>query len=67
MAMAGQADGMRLTRAAFAIMIKFSDLADDFQTMQDLVQMEDDPAEIKDTIANAINAQEILNCWKSAS
>jgi len=30
MAMAGTADGLKLTRAAFAIMIKFSDLSDDF-------------------------------------
>jgi hypothetical protein len=29
MAMAGTADGMKLTRAAFAIMIKFADLTDD--------------------------------------
>jgi hypothetical protein len=26
----GGADGMRLTRAAFAVMIKYSDLTDDF-------------------------------------
>jgi hypothetical protein len=29
MAMAGSADGLKLTRAAFSIMIKFSDLTDD--------------------------------------
>lgn len=33
LAMAQSADGMKLTRAAFAIMIKFSDLQDDFEIM----------------------------------
>lgn len=33
LAMVGRDDGMKLARAAFAIMIKFSDLMDDFQTM----------------------------------
>jgi len=30
LAMYGANDGMKITRAAFAIMIKFSDLSDDF-------------------------------------
>lgn len=33
LAMYGANDGMKITRAAFAIMIKFSDLADDLQSM----------------------------------
>lgn len=33
LAMYGSNDGMKITRAAFAIMIKFSDLADDLQSM----------------------------------
>lgn len=48
MSMSGSADGMKLTRAAFAIMIKFSDLTDDLQAMQDSVAMEEDPGDIKD-------------------
>lgn len=60
---------MQLTRAAFAIMIKFSDLLDDLQTMQDSIVMadEDSPSEIKEAVAFSVNAEEILDCWKSAS
>jgi hypothetical protein len=67
MAMAGGADGMKTTRAAFAIMIKFSDLLDDFQSMQDSVADVDGNAEIKETIAFCEKPEEIINCWKSAS
>lgn len=34
------ADGLRLSRAAFAVMIKFSDLLDDFTALVDAVAME---------------------------
>ena len=35
----GGADGMRLSRAAFAVMIKFSEFFDDFQVIVDEVDM----------------------------
>lgn len=58
---------MMLTRAAFAVMIKFSDLTEDLQAIQENVKSIDDPKVIKETIAFAKGAEEILNCWKSAS
>lgn len=63
----GGANGMMLTRAAFAVMIKFSDLSDDLLAIQDDLKTIDDPIVIKETIAFATSADEILNCWKSAS
>jgi hypothetical protein len=36
----GGADGLRLSRAAFAVMIKFSDLLDDFTALVDAVAMQ---------------------------
>ena len=36
----GGADGLRLSRAAFAVMIKFSDLLDDFTALVDAVVMQ---------------------------
>lgn len=38
-----RADGMKLTRYAFSIMLKFSDLTDDFQAMQNAVILADSP------------------------
>ncbi len=35
----GGNDGMRLSRAAFSVMIKFSEFFDDFQTMVDEIDM----------------------------
>ena len=67
MAMAGGAPALQVTRAAFAIMIKFGDLLDDLQNMQDSVAMADDTPAIKEAVALSLNADQILNCWKSAS
>jgi hypothetical protein len=36
----GGADGLRLSRAAFAVMVKFSDLLDDFTALVDAVAMQ---------------------------
>jgi len=36
----GGADGLRLSRAAFAVMVKFSDLLDDFTSLVDQVGMQ---------------------------
>lgn len=65
--MAGGAKGMQLTRAAFAVMIKFGDLNDDLQNIQNDLKTVDAPNDIKKTIAFATSADQILNCWKSAS
>lgn len=36
----GGADGLRMSRAAFAVMVKFSDLLDDFRSLVDQVGMQ---------------------------
>jgi hypothetical protein len=36
----GGPDGLRMTRAAFSVMIKFSDLVDDFNALVDTVGMQ---------------------------
>lgn len=54
----GGADGLRLSRAAFAVMVKFSDLLDDFRALVDQVdmqaQMEDDRTSVRQTIVALI-------------
>jgi len=51
----GGVDGLRMSRAAFAVMIKFSDLLDDFSTIVDAVSMsaavQEDPGNLTQLIA----------------
>lgn len=63
----GGDDGMRLSRAAFAVMIKYGDLADDFDNFVDEMQMADesDVAAIFKTIETDFS--NILSRWQSAS
>jgi len=69
------ADGMRLSRAAFAVMIKFSEFFSDFSGMVDEVdfqwsQLEGDDErdfKIKQTIKAMPNYDMILKRWDSAS
>jgi len=72
----GGEDGMRLTRAAFAVMIKFSnDGLDKFSELVDEVEMawsdleKDDEREfkIKDLIKTHKNYEQIQKRWESAS
>ena len=66
----GQALGMQLTRAAFAVMIKFQGLLPSFQTLYDEVDMlersEKDDALVY-TFEEAINSEGILKCWANAT
>lgn len=69
------ADGMRLSRAAFAVMIKFSEFFSDFTTMVDEVDLQwsllegDDERDfkIKQTVKAMPNYDMILKRWDSAS
>lgn len=71
----GGADGMRLSRAAFALMIKFSEFFDDFQNMVDEVDMqyemlkddEDREFKTKDFMKAQTNYEHISKRWESAS
>lgn len=71
----GSARGMTLTRAAFAIMIKFSDLTDDFLRMVDDLSMEadciDDDAgkdkSLMESLAKLKGADLIIKRWQSAA
>jgi len=70
----GGADGLRLSRAAFAITIKYCDLLDDFQALQDSVALasgeeegEERDTAIFDAIAQAVNGKDIIRRWESAA
>jgi hypothetical protein len=71
----GGADGMRLTRAAFGVMIRFSELYDSFLQLADTVDMEwsmlegDEDREIKmkELIKAAPHYDSILKRWESAA
>lgn len=68
-------DGMRLSRAAFAVMIKFSEFFEEFNMLVDEVLMmwedlEEDPErdlKIKDLIKQAPHYEQIAKRWESAS
>lgn len=65
-AMLGGVDGMRMTRAAFAVMIKFSDLKDDWNSCVDTVQLEiDDPAQCMSSLKDDFPT--IIERYKSAA
>jgi hypothetical protein len=70
--MGGQ-DGLRMSRAAFAVMIKFSDLLDDFHSIVDAVSMESNvsgDSDLKPLIAAIKDIEHhkiILQRWDSAS
>lgn len=61
----GGKDGMRLTRAAFAVMLKFSDLTDDFLSASDQVAMEADM--LDSDLGPAQQAAELLKILKEAA
>ena len=68
-------DGMRLSRASFAVMIKFSEFFEEFNMLVDEVLMmwedlEEDPErelKIKDMIKQAPHYEQIAKRWESAS
>ena len=71
----GGQTGLRMSRAAFAVMVKFSDLLEDFVALVDFVSMEagmaeDGPSKDKELIA-AIKKQPqadlIIRRWESAA
>lgn len=61
----GGKDGMRLTRAAFAVMLKFSDLTDDFLSASDQVAMEADM--LDSDLGPAQQAAELLKILREAA
>ena len=68
-------DGMRLSRAAFAVMIKFSELFDDFGNLVDEVDMhwadlqndEDRDVKIRNIVKETMHYELIAKRWESAS
>ena len=75
---AGQADGMKLTRAAFAVMIKFQGLMDTFQEMvEDMeaaehfsIPSEEGPAKesaLEQIVNEFSKSDQILSCWQNAT
>lgn len=70
----GGPEGLKMSRAAFAVMIKFSDLSEDFQVLVDTVNMqateEEGPGKLK-ALADLIKSQPqgdiIIRRWESAS
>lgn len=71
----GGQDGMRLTRAAFGVMIKFSEFYDSFCQLVDTVDMEwsmlegdaERDIKMKEIIKGAPNYDGILKRWESAA
>ncbi len=71
----GGIDGMRMSRAAFGVMIKFSDLTDTIQTLVDEIDLqwmdlESDPErdiKIKESIKTVPHFENIQKRWESAS
>jgi hypothetical protein len=71
----GGADGMRMTRAAFSVMIKFSEFFDDFLTMVDEVDMKweevkdapDKDLQMKEAMKTIPHYEQIVKRWDSAS
>lgn len=75
---AGQGDGLRLTRAAFAVMIKFQgltsslqELVEDIEAAEQFSLPEEDGKEKDDAVLQVIKesekSDEILNCWQNAT
>lgn len=72
--LAGQ-DGLRMTRAAFAVMIKFSDYLESFECLSDEIEMEwhqlegdkERDIKIKEMIKNSTQYDNIFKRWESAS
>lgn len=68
-------DGMRLSRAAFAVMIKFSEYFEDFSNLIDEVDIswsdleadEERELKIKEVIKAALHYEQIIKRWESAS
>ena len=71
----GGADGLRLSRAAFAVMVKFSDLLDDFTALVDTVAERaarekanpDKDAALMATIRSQPQADILIRRWESAA
>jgi len=71
----GGSDGLRLSRAAFSNMIKFSEYFDDFQTMVDEVDLraeefqgEDNAdAKMRECLKAVNNYDNIVKRWETAS
>lgn len=68
-------DGMRLSRAAFAVMIKFSEFFDEFVSLVDEIEIHWDELEgdsereikVKEIIKQAPHYEQIAKRWESAS
>jgi len=71
----GGPDGMKVSRAAFAVMVKFSDLYDHFSQVTDELDLlwddlKDDPErdiKIKEQLKQHAHYDQILKRWESAS
>jgi len=68
----GGPDGMRLSRAAFAVMIKFSEFFEDFQNMVDEVEInwdevKEDDLKIRELMKGMNHFDHIAKRWESAS
>lgn len=71
----GGPDGLKLTRATFAVMIKFSEFFEDFQHMVDDVDMkwdevkdaEDKDVKMKEHLKTLNHYEQITKRWESAS
>ena len=70
----GGLDGLRMTRAAFAVMIKFSDLLEDFIALVDAVGMQNNLEEEATRDQNLIalikdqpHSEILVNRWESAA
>ena len=70
----GGGDGMRITRAAFSVMVKFSDMFDDLSSVLDEIDMissTTEPAQLdqalKDQLRNHPNWEHLFKRWESAS
>ena len=68
-------DGMRLSRAAFAVMIKFSEFFEEFVHLIDeidmnMIDLQDDPErdiKLKDVLKSTPHYEQIFKRWENAS
>jgi len=61
---------MKLTRSAFAVMIKFSDLLDEFESLVDEIAMDSPglgPVDIVKLVKESHQSEMIIKRWESAS
>ena len=76
---AGQEEGMVLTRAAFAVMLKFAGLTASFTSIMDSIEMEqmsnkvfmepgpDQISAVAGLISSAQKGDEVMKCWANAT